>query len=413
MKNILIITLLIFLLSVSSIAQSPKPGEPETKYDKFKDKTTVTVVIQLSKTLIIGGVLIEDLSLTLATSFNGRKPPSEPKDITSFFLSVNTRKRYSFSHSWIILADEERVKLGDGEYEGTASGAKVAELIFYSMSRENLKKVANAKKIEMQLGDTAFTLTESQVKNLKDFYKEITLQPELNKANPQPPSTSTTNTKEATESANSLPTNFKGQDADFIFDQLLERQKGLVKSEFESTPEFEKRSSEELKKPITSNLGLKDTFAFVMNNVKATYDADSKVMSMFLDTDKGAFDTHDRNLYSIRWFHEYHKENRYYIDSYDLLFERFGGLFPSNSNISSSQIAVGIALEAEEAKRLKTSIRAIAFVKFEDPYAKYDTLKVESHTGRKFYVSLVDIYFYDPQSGKVFAKASEMKRYNP
>jgi hypothetical protein len=404
MKNTLITTLLIFLLSVSSLAQGVKPGEPETKYDKFKDETNITVVIQLSETSI------ENLSLTLGTSFSGKKPPSAPKDIISFFLSVNTRKQYSISHSWIILADEERIKLGDGEYQGTGSSTKAAEVIFYSMSPENLRKIANAKKVEIQLGNKEFTLTESQVKNLKDFYERVTLQPEFDRSNPQLKEGSTNNAKETIESNNSLTANFKGQDADFIFDQLLKHQKALVKSEFESTPEFEKRSSEELKKPITSNLGIKDTFAFVMNNVRATYDADSKVISMFLDINKQPIYANEENLYSVRWFNEYSKGNKYYIDSYDLLFEKFENLLPPNRNVSNSQFAVGIASEVEEAKRLKTSVKAIAFVKFKDPYAKYDVVKTNSHTGRKFYVSLVDIYFYDPQSGRIFAKASEMKR---
>ncbi len=96
----------------------------------------------------------------------------------SFFLSISKKKQYSTSHSWIILADEERVKLGDGEYQGGGGNdSKAAEVIFHSISLENLRKITNAKKVEMQLGNTEFTLTESQVKTLKEFYRQITPQP--------------------------------------------------------------------------------------------------------------------------------------------------------------------------------------------------------------------------------------------
>ncbi len=231
---------------------------------------------------------------------------------------------------------------------------------------------------------------------------------ELKKTDPQPSSTSTNSTKKATELANSLPTDFKGEDPNFIFDQLLELKGKLIKNEFESTAEFEKRSSEELRRPIASNLGLKDTFAFVANAVEAKYNADSKVMSLSLNIGENTLDTKDTNLYTIEWIHINYEKGT--SDVYELLFDKLGSPFPPNINISRLGFSVNIPLEVEEAKRLKTSIEAIVFVKLKNPYAKPGKLKSDSYRRRRFYVSLVDIYLYDPQSGKVFAKASEIKK---
>jgi hypothetical protein len=214
MKNILAITLLTFLLLVPSFAQTPsrKVAEPkkkvepakivepkkvvepakaiepakvvepekvvepkkavEVKYDKFKDTTSVTLTLQLIKKVALLSTG-EDLSLSLVSSFDGKKPTLMPDDINGFFLSVSKKKQYSNSHSWIVLADDERIRLGDGVYKGEEGAVRAAEVIIYSISLANLKKIASAKKVETQIGNAEFTLTEPQLQSLKDFYKQI------------------------------------------------------------------------------------------------------------------------------------------------------------------------------------------------------------------------------------------------
>lgn len=168
MKNILTITFLTLLLLVPSYAQTTADKNIEIKYDKFKDRTTVSLKLTITEKLPI-----EELLFALTNSFEGKKQTSMPSDISGFFLSVTKEKQYSISHSWIVLADDERIKLGDGMYQGEANDSRAAEVIIYSISSENLKKIANAKKVEMQLGSKEFTLTELQLASFKEFYKQI------------------------------------------------------------------------------------------------------------------------------------------------------------------------------------------------------------------------------------------------
>lgn len=169
MKKPLTITFLTFLLAITSFAQTSTDKNVEIKYDKFKDRTTVSLKLPI----VNNPLQSEELYLGMTSAFNGNKPTSIPDSVYSFFLSVTKTKQYSLSHSWIVLADEERIRLGDGQYLGEGGELKAAEVIIYSLSSENLKKIASAKKVEMQLGSKEFALTDSQLASLKEFYKQL------------------------------------------------------------------------------------------------------------------------------------------------------------------------------------------------------------------------------------------------
>ena len=165
MKNLLTTILLMLLLMTASYAQTTTSKDLEVEYDKFKDSTTVTLKLPI----------MEGLLLVLIDSFSGKKRLSMPDNVLTTFMSVSDQKQFYISHSWIILADDERIRLGDGLYTGgTTASSRATEVILYPVSQENLKKIANAKKVEMQLGSKEFALTESQITSFKEFYKQLT-----------------------------------------------------------------------------------------------------------------------------------------------------------------------------------------------------------------------------------------------
>ena len=114
-----------------------------------------------------------------------------------------------------------------------------------------------------------------------------------------------------------MPPNFSGHDVGTLFTQLRDLKKRLVKSEFETTADYEKRVTQEKQKPILGNLTILDTFSLVAPNVQAAYDADSQKMQFFLPVEKSrmaelyrdtlgrdkktAYDLDEANLYSIQW----------------------------------------------------------------------------------------------------------------
>src|ERR1043165_4338436 len=77
-------------------------------------------------------------------------------------------------------------------------------------------------------------------------------------------------------STGTLSPNYSGHDPKTLLVQLIDLRKRLVKSEFETTADYEKRAAEEKKKPVLNDLTIQNTFYLVASGVLAEYDADSQ-----------------------------------------------------------------------------------------------------------------------------------------
>jgi hypothetical protein len=157
MKNLLSITFLILIFLVLSSAQTN--NKVEIEYDRFKDWTTVSIRLPI----------LSDLSLKFSDIFDGKKRTSTPKNVSLYFISSDIEEDYFASSSCIFLVDDQRIDLGYGKY----LASRDVELLSFSISLENLKKIANAKKVEYQIGRTTLTLTDSQLEAIKEFYKQL------------------------------------------------------------------------------------------------------------------------------------------------------------------------------------------------------------------------------------------------
>ena len=232
------------------------------------------------------------------------------------------------------------------------------------------------------------------------------------KETPQPSPAPTANPIKQDGGADSLSPNFTGHDVKVLFAQLSELKKRLVKSEFETTAEYEKRVAQEKQKPILGNLTVQDTFSLVIPNIEASYNADSQKMQFFLPVEKSrlaelyrsarlgqdkktAGDLERVNLYSIQW----DGDNRY--DRRGIYFDDIRGLTLANKNYQPGFLAE-VHLGVEEARRLKNMSKAVAIVQFEEPYAG-DGLRIDS----QLQVRLMDVYFFDSQTGRILAKVSQ------
>jgi len=168
MKKILATTIFTLLLTISSFAQAVEFGKITTKYDKFKDITSLSLKLAISKDTN------EFFVLFINAAFDGKTPASSDKDIMFSFISMTSEKQPApASRSWIALADDERINLGNGEYTNTLISTTYASTMAYFVSEINLKKIANAKKVEMQVGSKEFALSESQIASLKELYKQL------------------------------------------------------------------------------------------------------------------------------------------------------------------------------------------------------------------------------------------------
>ena len=199
-----------------------------------------------------------------------------------------------------------------------------------------------------------------------------------------------------------LPPNFSGDDPVVLLRQLLDLRKRLIKDEFETTPAYEARIIEEKKKPLIDNRTVETTYLLVAHTVKAEYDADAQTMTFSLpvQTNDGAISPEkiDKAIMT-----DLSRLARYQV-SLDfqagphVLFNRAPGLHGSGND---QKFTVTGRFGVLDARRLKSSAKAVLFVRFEEPYATQDY-----EEGGQFLVQLFDVFFFDQMTGMVLGKAS-------
>ena len=209
---------------------------------------------------------------------------------------------------------------------------------------------------------------------------------EFKKITSQPSPTSTLNKVNLSITIDSLPINFTGENIETLFSNLRTLEKTMVKSEFETTVQYQKRISEEMQKPIINDSKLKDTFFLVISRIRADYDADTQKMQYLLPISE----SYPKDNYTIKGFGE-----RYSID---IVFNDINNLIPK-TKFYLGVFPIEVSLGMEEAKRLKATTKAVALVKLKKPYINIFDLNV----------NLIDFYLFDPQTGKILAKLSKVK----
>lgn len=188
MKPKLIVAILLSLLAllkIPAIAQQgahqppsrevKKPGffsraRFETKYDKFKDTTTVQfkrLPLTGSSRRVLGG---ETLYLVGAFRFSGLKLTAPVEYAYLGFLSESRDWVYLRDQHLIALVDGNRIDLGKAERDSAVWwGGAVSELLAFRLSYETLLKVANGSEVEMQLGSREFKLKDNHIYALRDL----------------------------------------------------------------------------------------------------------------------------------------------------------------------------------------------------------------------------------------------------
>lgn len=139
--------LLVLVLSIASFAQS-------VNYDKFDDKTTIS-----GERVRVAGILMQ--------------PQAVEKDNKLYyfltFRSASNEWRFLRSRTLIFLADGERINLGEGQREGKIERRGVTERLLYSLTKDELTKLANSASLEMRLGMVEAKLDEREKKGMKEL----------------------------------------------------------------------------------------------------------------------------------------------------------------------------------------------------------------------------------------------------
>lgn len=157
--------------ALKKLTSHPSWEKVAFKYDKFKDKT------QIHMTTLVSGAPLKGLLMVLSTAFDGKTAPKDVKVLISF-ISFNESKLYNDERSFIILWDDKRITPFELKYDDSERAKlNYVETIIYAFPIEYLKKIGEAKSVEMQLKNTEFVLKEKQLSLIREFYKQLFLNP--------------------------------------------------------------------------------------------------------------------------------------------------------------------------------------------------------------------------------------------
>jgi micrococcal nuclease len=85
--------------------------------------------------------------------YQGDKPDGVMSSYFIAFLSEAKVKKFQESNNLTVLADKQKISFGKAVSFSRPSSAGVAELIFYKISEPDLNKIANAKTLQISLGN--------------------------------------------------------------------------------------------------------------------------------------------------------------------------------------------------------------------------------------------------------------------
>ncbi|MGH9841856.1 MAG: hypothetical protein ACREEM_24130 [Blastocatellia bacterium] len=150
------------------------------EYDKFKDTTFVKM-----KPMSIGSFTFQAIAggLEISAMFSSKgQKITKPEIISLKIISISNAFKHidERARKLIVLTDGEQFDLGTMQMENMGRGPSfsrysgdLVEEMSVSVSREGFAKIANAKKVEMQLGSKEFSLKDKHFDALREFLSLI------------------------------------------------------------------------------------------------------------------------------------------------------------------------------------------------------------------------------------------------
>ena len=171
MKKPLFLSFVLTVLSISVSAQ-----EIKTEYNRFEDKTVVSVDLQGRSV----DFYIDYVRGALMSVYEG-KPAQGDHPISLLLGLSSTLGRFPIDESpqLIVLADEERLSLPTRKLLAGTRGELREEMISLSLSAETMAKLAKAKSVEFYLvpgrgaEPMTFKFTEADQKLLTAFTNAV------------------------------------------------------------------------------------------------------------------------------------------------------------------------------------------------------------------------------------------------
>ena len=161
--------LALILLCVPAVTEKPikSKGKFTVSYDKFKDVTTMTMAVQLSKDWTDARAP----TMMATHSFPGQQFRKPDKILLSFYSDA---REWTFLEDWqrsfIAITDTKRVNFGTMQRLGSDIRlGSIVELAGVWVVPQSFLEIATAKTVELQLGRTVIKLKPEYLVAFHEF----------------------------------------------------------------------------------------------------------------------------------------------------------------------------------------------------------------------------------------------------
>jgi hypothetical protein len=139
------------------------------KYDKFKDQTMVFVGPFSLTGSMEYAFTSSTISIYAAFVFKGQKTDQPVDTLTLGFVHTGKEWQFLKSSDVYVLADGERMVLGEGSRDSDLKIGSVEETVEVTLSADMFSKIANSKVVEMKVGSREFKLKDEHLQALHDL----------------------------------------------------------------------------------------------------------------------------------------------------------------------------------------------------------------------------------------------------
>lgn len=151
----------------SATSEATRSSGCETKYDRFKGKTTLTSALRV---IYRTSSPREELSLSAGIIKNNEG--NNDGEVELLFLSVAERWRYHDQADVNFIVDGKKLQAGTAyAMGGVPVMSQVQEKMKLMLSNEKFLQIINGREVEMQMGPTETTLKTTDLDALRGFAK--------------------------------------------------------------------------------------------------------------------------------------------------------------------------------------------------------------------------------------------------
>ena len=172
-SRMVLFVMLFLLSSVATFAQTEKSewkrpkhsGKITSDYDRTNDQSKLSLRL-MPVTCVRDGCIF----ISLDSSFSGAKLKT-PIDRVLFGLSIVTKTLEPFTEPKLIFRlDGELMNVGEMTFAGKVPANGLTGLPYgIPLTGDELSKISNAHKVEVQIGNFQFALNENAINAIKDY----------------------------------------------------------------------------------------------------------------------------------------------------------------------------------------------------------------------------------------------------